>query len=482
MSTIFPRRLGLLLVVRPKTASTETTRNLLLSHVKGKMFSTKFRNTNINWTSIFKNISQPFKNAQSLVKTSAQRQAALGVQTVGKTGDYLRSKFPISQLKDVFSRSSLQVRYYNEAMRKLRQQWRFSPQDLAKIKGNPFGRWSALMGMLGLGTGFYYTEATPSPIIGRNRLCLVSREQLTRYAKKRANMVKKAWEDFEVKMRENPVKGMDQPKVLKDDHPAFQRCQRILQKIELYNEEVHVPYSDWNIVVIETDQVYQCTSFADGTIFISKNIVDHLAKDSELAFVIAHEMGHVVLDHHGEKFSMRYFLLHFLFHAVALIHNTWTDDEEKTKEVVKDLIKRFHKSITAILPDTNVFEYEADQVGLRLATRAKFDRNGYKEALLVLVREKPYFTIKFGHVLEVENSKKIWSMRDEKEDANEFRDFPNWIRDFIIHELPQYTMGHPTPHERIRSLATESARIFWEIDNEVEERRKKRAAAKEKKG
>ena len=64
------------------------------------------------------------------------------------------------------------------------------------------------------------------------------------------------------------------------------------------------PELDYHFVVLDTD-IINAFAAPGGYIFITKGTLDHIHDESELAAIIAHEIGHVELRHYVKKVGLR---------------------------------------------------------------------------------------------------------------------------------------------------------------------------------
>jgi hypothetical protein len=100
--------------------------------------------------------------------------------------------------------------------------------------------------------------------------------------------------------------------------PAAQACSKIFQRI-LYTflrslKNVSLPYTKTSQsipdikIILTKDMLPYAESFESGEIVISKGLIELFHTEGELAFVIYHEISHILLQHHGisnEKFDVK---------------------------------------------------------------------------------------------------------------------------------------------------------------------------------
>ena len=115
----------------------------------------------------------------------------------------------------------------------------------------------------------------------------------------------------------------------------------------------------WQVSVVNTPEL-NAFCLPNGRVVVCKGLLDLLRDDDELANVLAHEIGHVVARHAGEKLSWAGItslgaLLMDLFYGL---------DARLTSGVFDIAIQR---------PHSRQMETEADKIGLTLMSRACFD-------------------------------------------------------------------------------------------------------------
>ena len=85
-------------------------------------------------------------------------------------------------------------------------------------------------------------------------------------------------------------------KLLKNSDPRVQYVRNITLTI-LGTSRYYGNYKDPVIIVIDDDKLVNAFAAPGGFIFISTGMLNFLENEDELAFVLAHEIGHIELDH-----------------------------------------------------------------------------------------------------------------------------------------------------------------------------------------
>jgi predicted Zn-dependent protease len=158
---------------------------------------------------------------------------------------------------------------------------------------------------------------------------------------------------------------------------------RVGRWVALHSDRPDLP---WTFGVIET-QTVNAFAMPGGTILISRGLVNQLASESELAGALAHEIAHVVRRH-----------------QLTAIQSSTNSEVWSSigKEVASEAISRRGgdtfglkskaaglgidavKNGVFLRPLDRSMEYEADRLGVILATRAGYDPYGLPGVLQVL--------------------------------------------------------------------------------------------------
>jgi predicted Zn-dependent protease len=134
------------------------------------------------------------------------------------------------------------------------------------------------------------------------------------------------------------------------------------------------PQLEYNFKIVNTDTV-NAFSLPGGFIYVNRGIIDFVQTESELAGVVAHEVGHVVAYHSMNDVARRYWVdqgMYQLKKAGVL------DDKQ-----VSDMIERYGGPILLFADRkfSREEESEADMLGLYNAIRAGYDPQGLVAAL-----------------------------------------------------------------------------------------------------
>ncbi|MAM85920.1 M48 family metalloprotease [Allohahella sp. A8] len=125
------------------------------------------------------------------------------------------------------------------------------------------------------------------------------------------------------------------------------------------------PGLEWTFGVIESDSINAFAS-PGGYIFITKGLYALLNNESELAGVLGHEIGHVIRRHHLELLNQS--------KLIDTGSKILSDKVRDRTQVVDNLIGNGAEILARGL-DKDA-EYEADLIGVVLASRAGYDAYG----------------------------------------------------------------------------------------------------------
>lgn len=118
------------------------------------------------------------------------------------------------------------------------------------------------------------------------------------------------------------------------------------------------PSLPWTFRVLASRDV-NAVSLPGGFVYVTQGLVDFVADDAELAFVLAHEIAHVHARHHVQLLERDYFLALLVDLLMGRDRNA-----AAAGHLVRNLLTRGF---------SREFEYEADRLAVRLMQRAGWD-------------------------------------------------------------------------------------------------------------
>ncbi len=139
---------------------------------------------------------------------------------------------------------------------------------------------------------------------------------------------------------------------------------------------------EWEFTLLDSD-VINAFALPGGKVFVSRGLAQRLDDEAELAGVIGHEIGHVTARHSNQRISKQ---LGFNLVLAGAALAVGVADEDS------DLRKYGQYAVPALTIGGNVVllkygrdeESEADMLGVRYMTRAKYDPMGQVDVMKVL--------------------------------------------------------------------------------------------------
>lgn len=140
------------------------------------------------------------------------------------------------------------------------------------------------------------------------------------------------------------------------------------------------PQLPWHFAVNDSDHV---NAFAapGGYIIVTKGMMNMLQSESELAGVLGHEVGHVIRKHHLNAIRKGAYMN--LLGAGAAGAAAGSQGSELVNALVGPTKELYSRGLD------KDDEYEADRIGVVLATRAGYDPWGLPSSLQTLAKIKP---------------------------------------------------------------------------------------------
>ena len=117
----------------------------------------------------------------------------------------------------------------------------------------------------------------------------------------------------------------------------------------------------WEFTVLDSE-IKNAFCLPGGKVAVYSGIMDDMNNEAELAFVVAHEIGHAIARHGGEKMTRS-----ILQSAGAILVSSIFDSE------LIDAVYGTGTELGVMLPYSRSNESEADAIGLILMARAGYD-------------------------------------------------------------------------------------------------------------
>lgn len=125
---------------------------------------------------------------------------------------------------------------------------------------------------------------------------------------------------------------------------------------------------NWEFTVIDADDTANAFALPGGKVAIYTGILPYTQDEAGLAFVLAHEVGHALARHGGERMSEQLLIQLGQQGINIAIAN-------KSPEAIQaiNLGYGIASTVGAVLPFSRMQEYEADNIGIILMAKAGYD-------------------------------------------------------------------------------------------------------------
>lgn len=152
------------------------------------------------------------------------------------------------------------------------------------------------------GIGYYAYHIEEAPVTGRKRFMIVDRRKILDMINQDRDVVVSAV-------------TMGRP-LLPPSHSAFNVVIPILQRIiptlrKHWAADADIAGVKWTLYLLDSPDIANAVCLPSGDIFIHSGLLNVCRNQDELAFILSHEVAHVVMNHGAETFSNQW-LLNFL--------------------------------------------------------------------------------------------------------------------------------------------------------------------------
>ncbi|XP_072555918.1 metalloendopeptidase OMA1, mitochondrial [Paramormyrops kingsleyae] len=237
---------------------------------------------------------------------------------------------------------------------------------------------SALLTLLAT---FGLTHLDESPITGRVRLLVFSREQFMELANLTA-------EEMMEEFKESIISLED---------PRHKAVEMVVKHLAQRNQDIaEMASMPWSVHVLDHPST-NAFVLPNGEIFVFTGMLDAIADIHQLTFVLGHEMAHAIIGHSAEQVSLSH-LVNFL--SLILLTAIWALCPRDSLAALGHWIQGKLMQLLFDHPYSRKLETEADEVGLQLAAKACAD-----------VRGLPLF----------------WQQMEREEQQNGNLELPEWL-------------------------------------------------------
>lgn len=209
------------------------------------------------------------------------------------------------------------------------------------------------------GIGYYFYHIEDAPITGRSRFMMINRQKLFKMLDQEKETIVSS---LSMGMPPLPV-----------SHPASiqvtKTLQRIISVLPTHRIDADIQDMQWTLYVLDSPDVVNAVCLPSGEIFVHSGLLEACHNQDELAFILSHEVAHVLMNHGGEILSNRGLVDFFQLFLIATLWIVIPSD------LASFFLHKWSCSLADVLfhlPYSRQLEEEADTVGLMLLSSACF--------------------------------------------------------------------------------------------------------------
>jgi len=128
------------------------------------------------------------------------------------------------------------------------------------------------------------------------------------------------------------------------------------------------PDYDWEFTVIDDNKTANAFALPGGKVAVYTGLLPYTNDENGLAFVLAHEVGHALARHGGERMSQ---MLIIQLGQIGI--NVAVRDQSPVAIQALNIGYGLASTVGVILPFSRTQEYEADTIGLIIMAKAGYD-------------------------------------------------------------------------------------------------------------
>ncbi|KAI1892017.1 hypothetical protein AGOR_G00149660 [Albula goreensis] len=198
------------------------------------------------------------------------------------------------------------------------------------------------------------THLDESPVTGRTRLLVFSRENFMELADVTAEGYMEEYKD----------------KFVPSEDPRHKLVETVVKHLAQRNKDIsEVASVPWSVHVVDSPTM-NAFVLPNGKVFIFTGMLEAVADIHQLTFILGHEMAHALIGHSAEQASMSH-VVDFL--SLILLTAIWAVCPRDSLAALGQWIQAKLKQFMFDRPYSRKLEAEADKVGLQLAAKACAD-------------------------------------------------------------------------------------------------------------
>ncbi|XP_075037856.1 metalloendopeptidase OMA1, mitochondrial isoform X2 [Mixophyes fleayi] len=270
--------------------------------------------------------------------------------------------------------------------RSVRKWWKALPANKRQLfKENvKRNKWKLCLSAAGLGfifILFYFTNLEESPITGRSRLLVFRKEHY----------------DLLTTMEYESLIEEFKDTMLPKEDARYQLVEKIVDTLIACNRDLpEVSKIEWTIHIVDKPLI-NAFVLPNGQVFVFTGMLDAVADNHQLAFILGHELAHAILEHTAEKASVSHFLDFLFLISLTMI---WAICPMDSLAIVGQWIQSKLREFMFERPYSRTLEAEADKVGLELAAKALKLRESCNCADLPSTDPRLIFELSVKHLLQ----------------------------------------------------------------------------------
>ncbi|KAJ8388472.1 hypothetical protein AAFF_G00133480 [Aldrovandia affinis] len=243
--------------------------------------------------------------------------------------------------------------------RSIRKWWVALPPNRRKLlrEATWEARWYLAAGgavLLATLSLFFFTHLDESPVTGRTRLLVFSRENFMELADLTS-------EEYMEEYKDKFVPSVD---------PRHKVVETVVKHLAQRNQDIaEVASVPWSVHVVDSP-IMNAFVLPNGKVFIFTGMLEAVADIHQLTFILGHEMAHALIGHSAEQATMTHVVDFF---SVILLTAIWAACPRDSLAVVGQWIQTKLVQFMFHRPYSRKLEAEADKVGLQLAAKACAD-------------------------------------------------------------------------------------------------------------
>lgn len=243
--------------------------------------------------------------------------------------------------------------------RSIRKWWVALPPNKKQLFREWTWRWR--WHFLGAGTGllfiaslFFFTHLDESPITGRTRLLVFSRENFRELAQFNADAFMEEFKDS----------------LIAPSDPRHQVVEQVVQILAQRNQDIaEISAVPWTVHVVDSPTM-NAFVLPNGEIFVFTGMLNAVTDIHQLTFILGHEMAHALIGHAAEQASLSH-VVELL--SLVLLTAIWAICPRDSLAALGHWIQGKLVQFLFDRPFSRKLEAEADQVGLQMAAKACAD-------------------------------------------------------------------------------------------------------------